>query len=57
MKMEHNIKQDLESPENGINSSRLCIKNPFISFFLDKIRRDGQGDSSHPKLFIGSLGV
>jgi hypothetical protein len=57
MKMEHNIKQDLESPENSINSSGLCIEDPLISFFPDKIHSDGQGNTPHPKLYIGSLRV
>jgi len=57
MKMEHNVKQDLESPKNRINFSRLCIKDPTISFFPNKIHSDGQGDASHPRLHIGSLRV
>ena len=48
MKIEHGIKQNLESPEHGVNFSGFSIKNPFVSFFLDNIYCDTQGHPTHP---------
>jgi len=55
MKMEDSIKQDLKSSKHNINFSSLPLKNPLVSFLLEKIYCDSQGHSSHPKLNIASL--
>jgi hypothetical protein len=50
MEMENYIKQDLESPENYINTSGFPFKDQLVSFLPEEIHRDAQGNSSHTSL-------